>query len=78
MRQVKLYTRNLCGWCIDAKDFLKAHGIPFEEIDVDNPKAYEELKQVSGQRCVPTILVDGHVLANFDTGQLEAFLAKLG
>jgi len=26
---------------------------------------------------VPTIILDGHVLANFDVGQLERFLAKL-
>ena len=79
MRQVRLFTRGLCGWCIDAKEYLKAHGIPFEEIDVgQKPEAYEEMKQLSGQQCVPTILVDGHVLANFDTGQLEKFLAKLG
>ena len=78
MRQVKLYTRPLCGWCIDAKDYLKAHGIPFEEIDVgQDPEAYEEMKRFSGQRYVPTILVDGHVLANFDTDQLEKFLASL-
>jgi glutaredoxin len=35
------------------------------------------MQRLSGQRYVPTIVVDGHVLANFDTGQLEAFLAKL-
>ena len=78
MRQVKLYTRGLCGWCLDAKEYLKARGIPFEEIDVgQNSKAYEEMKQISSQHYVPTIVVDGHVLANFDTDQLEKFLAKL-
>ena len=78
MRQVKLFTRGLCGWCVDAKEYLAAHGIPFEEVDVGQmPEAYEEMTRVSGQSCVPTIVVDGHVLANFDTGQLEKFLAKL-
>jgi len=78
MRQVKLYSRPLCGWCADAKEYLLAHGIPFEEIDVgQKPEAYEEMKRLSGQYCVPTLLVDGHVLANFDTDQLEKFLAKL-
>ena len=33
--------------------------------------------RLSRQRYVPTIVIDGHVLANFDTGQLEEFLAKL-
>ena len=78
MTPIKLYTRNLCGWCLDAKDYLRQHGIPFEEIDVGrNPEAYEEMKRLSGQRYVPTLVVDGQVLANFDVGQLEEFLAKI-
>ncbi|HUI07119.1 MAG TPA: glutaredoxin domain-containing protein [Verrucomicrobiae bacterium] len=78
MRQVKLYSRQLCGWCLDAKEYLQTHGIPFEEVDVgQNPAAYEEMKRLSGQHCVPTILVDGRVLANFDIDQLKKFLANL-
>jgi len=78
MKQIRLYTRAMCGWCIDAKEYLKQHGIAFEEIDVGrNPAAYEEMQQLSGQRYVPTIVVDGHLLANFDTGQLEEFLASI-
>ena len=34
MREVKLYSRKWCGWCVEAKDYLQAHGIPFVEIDV--------------------------------------------
>ena len=78
MQDVKLYSRKWCGWCVDAKNYLKAHGIPFEEIDVGRDAAAdEEMRRLSGQSYVPTIVVDGHVLANFDTGQLEQFLAKL-
>jgi glutaredoxin-like YruB-family protein len=78
MKQIRLYTRQMCGWCIDAKEYLKQRGIAFEEIDVgQNPAAYEEMKRLSGQHYVPTIVVDGHLLANFDTGQLEKFLASL-
>ena len=78
MKQVKLYTRGYCGWCLDAKAYLKEHGIPFEEVDVGrDTTAATEMEQLSGQRYVPTIVIDGHVLANFDTGQLEKFLASL-
>jgi glutaredoxin-like YruB-family protein len=78
MRDVKLYTRKWCGWCLNAKEYLKEHGISFQEIDVGrDPAADEEMQRLSGQRYVPTIVVDGRVLANFDTAQLEEFLAKL-
>ena len=78
MRDVKLYSRKWCGWCVEAKDYLKAHDIQFREIDVGCDAAADaEMQRLSGQSYVPTIVVDGHVLANFDTGQLEQFLAKL-
>src|SRR5207249_2106855 len=78
MREIKLYTRDYCGWCIDAKEYLKEHGMRFQEIDVGrDAAANEEMVRLSGQRYVPTIVIDGHVLANFDTGQLKHFLAKL-
>jgi len=78
MSEIKLYTRQWCCWCVDAKEYLKERNMPFAEIDVGlDPAANEEMVRLSGQRYVPTIVIDGHVLANFDTGQLERFLAKL-
>ncbi len=35
------------------------------------------MERISGQPYVPTIVVDGTVLANFDTGQLATFLDEL-
>jgi glutaredoxin 3 len=76
--KVTLYSRKWCGWCLDAKDYLKGRGIPFEEVDVGkDPAADEEMQRLSGQHYVPTIVVDSHVLANFDVGQLEKFLREL-
>jgi glutaredoxin-like YruB-family protein len=78
MKEVKLYTRALCGWCIEAKNYLHTHGIRFEEIDVGkDPVAHEEMQRISGQHYVPTLVVDGRVLADFDVGKLERFLATL-
>ena len=78
MKQIKLYTRGICGWCLDAKEYLTRRGIAFQEIDVGrDPGANAEMKSLSGQSYVPTITVDGHVLANFDVDQLEAFLKSI-
>lgn len=76
--KVKLYTRPWCGWCLEAKEFLQSRGIAFEEVDVGrDPAANDEMLRLSGQRYVPTIVVDGHVLANFDVEQLQEFLQSL-
>ena len=76
--KVTLYSRKWCGWCLDAKVYLENRGIPFKELDVGkDAHADAEMRRLSGQRYVPTIVVDGHVLANFDVSQLEEFLGRL-
>src|SRR4051812_14555364 len=73
--QLKLYSREWCSWCIDAKDFLSENGYRFQEIDVGRDRqAYEEMKQLSAQTYVPTFVAGDKVLANFDTEQLQKFL----
>jgi len=75
--ELKLYSREWCSWCIDAKDYLSEKGYRFREIDVGKDRqAYEEMKQLSAQTYVPTFVAGDKVLANFDTNQLEKFLSK--
>jgi glutaredoxin 3 len=75
--ELKLYSREWCSWCIDAKDYLTEHGYRFTEIDVGQDRqAYEEMKELSEQTYVPTFVAGDKVLANFDTDQLEKFLRE--
>ena len=55
--ELTLYSRAMCSWCIDAKDFLQSRGYKFTEIDVGrNRAAYEEMKEISEQSYVPTLV----------------------
>jgi len=73
--ELTLYSRSMCSWCIDAKDFLQSRGYKFTEVDVGrNRAAYEQMKELSDQDYVPTLVAGGEVLANFDVEQLEKFL----
>lgn len=75
--ELKLYSRAMCSWCIDAKDYLRERGYKFTEVDVGrNRAAYEEMVDLSDQPYVPTLVAGAEVLANFDTGQLEKFLGE--
>jgi glutaredoxin 3 len=77
--ELKLFSREWCSWCIDAKDFLTERGYQFIEVDVGRDRAaYEEMKELSDQSYVPTLLAGDEVLANFDTRQLEKFLREHG
>jgi glutaredoxin 3 len=72
---IRLFCREWCSWCIDAKDYLTQRGYQFTEIDVGQDRAaYEEMKELSDQTYVPTLVAGDEVLANFDTDQLEKFL----
>src|SRR5205807_6143070 len=72
--ELKLYSREWCSWCIDAKDYLSEKGYCFQEIDVSKDReAYEDMKKLSAQTYVPTFVAGDKVLANFDTDQLKNF-----
>jgi glutaredoxin 3 len=59
-----------------AKEFLSQRGVLYTEKDISrDPKAASELQQL-GQRGVPVILVDGHMVVGFDRAQLERVLGQ--
>ena len=74
---LRLFSREWCSWCIDAKEYLTERGYQFTEIDVGEDRAaYAEMKELSDQTYVPTLVAGDEVLANFDTDQLEKFLRE--
>jgi glutaredoxin 3 len=74
-----LYVKRGCPFCAAAMDYLNAHNIDFERIEVRGDEAkMEELKKLSGQTKTPTLNWNGKVLANFGTEELEKFLAEQG
>jgi glutaredoxin 3 len=78
-QQILLYSRAMCGWCIDAKRWLDEMGWKYEIRDTGkDSSARQEAIDKSGQTLVPVIDVDGLVLGDFDTDQLEVFLKENG
>lgn len=76
--KIRLFVKPFCGWCHEAKDWLDERGISYEEVDVISSRsAFQEMIALSGQTLAPVIEVDGEVLADFDTDQLEKFWKKL-
>ncbi|MGB0578280.1 MAG: glutaredoxin family protein [Limisphaerales bacterium] len=71
---VRLFIKPFCGWCHEAIDWLKQRNISFEELDVTSDRgAYEEMVRLTGQSMAPCIEVDGEILADFGTDELEEF-----
>ena len=77
--ELTLYSREMCSWCMDAKDYLSERGYQFTVIDVGrDPDAYEKMAELSDQTYVPVLAAGDEVLVNFDTDQLKKFLSEHG
>ena len=75
--ELTLYSRAMCSWCVDAKEYLRERGYDFTEVDVGRDReAYDEMFELSDQTYVPVLAAGDEVLANFDTDQLEKFLSE--
>lgn len=84
MATVKMYTTQVCPYCVRAKALLKQRGVTeIEEVRVDlQPQARDEMIQLTGRRTVPQIFIGSiHVggcddLVTLDQrGELMALLA---
>ncbi len=64
MKPVKMYTTQVCPFCVRAKSLLKQRGVEqIEEIRIDlDPAAREVMMAQTGRRTVPQIYIgDTHV-----------------
>lgn len=75
---IRLFIKPHCPWCHRAVAWLDTRGIQYEKLDViADSKAFTEMVNLSGQRFVPTIEVDGKVLADFGPEDLAEFWESL-
>ena len=74
---VVIYTTPTCGFCYQAKEFLKRQGVRFVEKNVAaDRRAATEMIRLSGQQGVPVITVDGQVVVGFDQPRLRQLLQQ--
>jgi glutaredoxin 3 len=59
MNPVKMYTTQVCPYCVRAKALLKQRGVQtIEEIRIDtDPAARDEMMRITGRRTVPQIFI---------------------
>lgn len=75
MKNIIVYVKTGCSWCIGVTSLLKEKGVVFEERNVTQNKAFmDEMVQKSGQTKAPTLDIDGHILADSDKEQVAAYL----
>ena len=87
MNHVRMYTTQVCPYCIRAKQLLQARGVAqIEEIRVDlDPDERARMMEITGRRTVPQVFIGGkHVggcddtVAAHKSGELKKLLAGVG
>lgn len=82
MAEVVVYRTQYCGYCVRVHALLKGKGVPFKEIDVsDDAGKRRWLVDVTKQRTVPQVFIDGRPMGGFDelarlnrSGELDRLL----
>jgi glutaredoxin 3 len=75
MKPVKMYTTQVCPYCVRAKMLLKQRGVAeIDEIRVDlHPDQREHMVALTGRRSVPQIFIgDTHIGGCDDLMALDA------
>jgi glutaredoxin 3 len=59
MSSVKMYTTQVCPYCVRAKALLRQRGVAqIEEIRIDlDPAARDHMVEITGRRTVPQIFI---------------------
>lgn len=81
--EVVLYSSGWCGWCARARALLERKGVPFREVDADDPEGRSEMLARSGQRSVPQIFIGSRHVGGYEqlyalerSGELDTFLKE--
>jgi mycoredoxin len=77
---VIMYTTPWCGYCNRLKTVLKASGISYNEVDIEQDTAAAQFvgSVNGGNHTVPTVkFADGSTLTNPAANEIEAKLAEL-
>ncbi|BBZ10078.1 mycoredoxin Mrx1 [Mycobacterium branderi] len=73
-----MYTTPWCGYCHRLKTMLKAAGISYDEVNIEQDAAAAEFVSSvnGGNRTVPTVkFADGSTLTNPSANEIKAKLA---
>ena len=74
-KNIIVYVKTGCPWCIGVTSFLKGKSVVFEERNVtENKGFFDEMVAKSGQSKAPTLDIDGHILADSDKEAVADYL----
>lgn len=75
MKKVTIYSTPTCVYCNMAKNYFKDKNVSFEEFNVaQDMERQKEMINLTGQRGVPVIVIDGEAIVGFNKPRVEELL----
>ena len=71
-----LFSAAWCGYCTQAKAYMRAKGIGYREVDIDTPDGGRAYFEAGGERGVPLLMADGRRIQGFSAGAYDNFFAS--
>tara|TARA_A100001011_G_C14320277_1_gene850230 strand:- start:3978 stop:4205 length:228 start_codon:yes stop_codon:yes gene_type:complete len=65
MSDITVYSKNMCGYCVQAKNLLKNKGLEFNEINIEEKPEAREFVIKEGHRTMPQIYIDGKSIGGY-------------
>ena len=65
MKEVIIYSKNLCGYCTMAKNWLNSKGIEYKEINIEEQPEAREFVISEGHRTMPQIYINGASIGGY-------------
>lgn len=66
MKEVIVYSKNMCGYCVQAKNWLKNKGIEYKEINIEEQPEAREFVISEGHRTMPQIYINGKSMGGYN------------
>ncbi len=72
---IKVYSTNSCPWCVKVKNYLKANGYEYQDVNVQNDlEGRKEMFNKSQQMGVPVVDINGRIIVGFDKPAIDQAL----
>jgi len=75
---ITAYLKTSCGWSQGVRSIMRKYDLPYEDRDIIiNPSFRAEMIEKSGQRLSPCVEINGHMLADVNGDEVEAYLLRM-
>ena len=74
--KLTVYSKTVCPYCVQAKNYLKSKNIDFVEVNIEQVEQAREFIQSQGHRTVPQIYFNGKLFVDGGWAGLSKMTAE--